>query len=103
MSKIWSFIYENDRLIREGRVPDDVAKTRLDICASCEKYKGETKGPGTGHCRACGCGGWPISQMHTGSKIFPGRAWYPMGCPMGLFDYHPGRKVKVTVDGTDPR
>ncbi len=103
------FFLAYDRLVREGRVPDAVAATRLATCAPCPHYRGEDKGPGTGHCGVCGCPRWPVSQMHVNGPLnrmgLPGKVWFPMGCPIGRFPEHPGRRAvqspqhEVTDDG----
>jgi hypothetical protein len=105
------FAAAHKRLITEGRVPDHVAHYRLTVCtgttkdgkfvsAKCPRYKKEDKGWGTGHCKGCGCPDWPISQMHRNgllSDAEPGKAWFPIGCPLGKFSEHPGRRAKASI------
>ncbi len=102
MDGIVSFASAYGRLVLEGRVPDDVAQHRLAICSACPHYQGEDKGPGTGHCRACGCLDWPISQMHVNGPLnrigIPGKVWFPMGCPQGKFPAHPGRRAVQSAE-----
>ncbi len=92
-----SFATAYKELVLEGRVPDDVAHARLTVCAECPAYQGEDNGPGTGHCGACICPRWPVSQMHVDGPLnrigIPGKAWFPMGCPLGKFPEHPGRRA----------
>jgi hypothetical protein len=109
--KAREFAAAHKRLITEGRVPDHVAHYRLTVCTGvtkggekvshrCPRYKLEDKGWGTGHCKGCGCPDWPISQMHRNgllSDAEPGKAWFPIGCPLGKFSDHPGRRSKASM------
>lgn len=111
MTQLSTFIAAYERLVAEGRVPDAVARVvRLTVCTGtdasggrvadpCPSYHDERKGRGTGHCRACGCADWPVSQMHVqGNRLLtklgwvPGRVWFPMGCPVGKFPAQDGRR-----------
>jgi hypothetical protein len=106
------FAAAHKRLALEGRVPDHVAQYRLTVCTgvtqdgttvseACPRYVKEEKGRGSGHCRGCGCPDWPISQMHREgflSSLEPGKAWFPIGCPIGRFSPHPGRRALTKGD-----
>ena len=112
-SKALEFAAAHAQLTIEGRVHPHVANHRITVCtgvnergtkvdAPCPHYQDERGGRGTGHCRACGCRDWPISQMHVegkglvglGAKIgaCPGKAWFPIGCPIGRFGPQDGRR-----------
>lgn len=89
-----TFAVAHLQLMIEGKVPDAIAKQRLTICMQCDRYKDEIDGqPGSGHCRACGCPDWPISRMHRPGRLEPGKAWFPLACPLGRYPYHPGRRA----------
>lgn len=103
--RIVDFVTAHKQLITQGRVPDAVAHERLSICTGitvegkkiaepCPRYEDEKGGWGTGHCKACGCLDWPISQMHRpGKTLEPGKAWFPFGCPARKFPPAPGRRA----------
>lgn len=115
-----SFAHNHERLIKEGRVPDVVAHHRLASCTGitkdgtkvsepCTRYKNEKGGWGTGHCIGCGCPEWPIAQMRVEGLLVklscgtvPGKAWFPMACPIGRFSEHLGRRAlkKAARDAT---
>jgi hypothetical protein len=114
LSKMTEFLAAHRNLLREGRVPDEVAHFRLSICTGvlvsgekvsepCPNYKiTEDSAWGTGHCKACGCPDWPISEMHRPKKIMePGKAWFPMGCPQLRFSGMPGRRAKQKQEKSD--
>lgn len=107
-SRAFEFGRNHARLLREGRVPEHIAYHRLAVCTGitvegvkvsepCAAYRDENGGWGSGHCRACGCPNWPISQMHReGKTATPGKVWFPMGCPRGHYSEHPGRRATAT-------
>jgi len=105
-----TFVKAHRELLKQGRVPDHVAHHRIAVCtgitvegrkvsAACPAYKHEDKGWGTGHCKACGCPDWKISEMHRPERIVePGKAWFPMGCPIDKFSAAPGRRVDAEAN-----
>jgi len=118
LDEMRSFAHNHTRLIEEGRVPEEVANHRLAVCTgvtpdgirvsdTCSRYRAEEKGWGTGHCKGCGCPDWPVSQMRVegillklSCGLVPGKAYFPMGCPIGKFSEHAGRRVlKNTEQG----
>lgn len=98
-SKIGSFIKAHEELLLQGPVREEVADYRLTVCtgrtenngqvtASCIHYKGEKKIRGDGHCGACSCPDWKISEMRK-------KVYYPMECPVNRFSAMPGKRKKI--------
>lgn len=102
-AKALEFVTAHARLLKEGRVPQEVGEYRLTVCTGvdpdgnrvtdkCPQYVNENGRRGSGHCKGCGCPEWTISEMDTGKVFPPGKAWYPMQCPKGRFSEHNGRR-----------
>ena len=104
----FEFAASHQRLMKEGKVPDEVAEYRLTVCTgvdkngtritdTCTNYVNENGLRGSGNCKGCGCPKWTVSAMHRprkggGQKTLPGKVWYPMGCPQGKFAPRHGRR-----------
>lgn len=104
MSDLKEFLSNNMRMLREGRVPKQIADYRLTVCTGvnkqgtqvteeCVHYTGSTKIKGDGKCKACNCGTPIISQMRM-------KVYYPMACPIGRFSERAGRKLNVNTSST---
>lgn len=94
--KVSQFVRAHKDLVLQGRVKKEIADHRLTICtglnkkqeivnAQCMHYKLEGTKRGQGHCAACGCPEWKISEMRK-------KVYYPVGCPINRYSPMPGRR-----------
>ena len=69
----WSFLNPNTEY-----VPEEIQKSRYEICTSCELFNTTIK-----TCKACGC------FMHLKTKLLAA------SCPIGKWSYYPNESGDV--------